>query len=53
MRIKALLIAEEIMKQYQLIDKVYNGYVYMEIRKGVYGLHQEGIISHIQLKGHL
>ena len=53
MRIKSSLIPEEITKQYHLSDKIHNGYIYMEIRKGVYGLTQVGIISHTQLKIHV
>ena len=50
---KASLIPDEIMQQYNLYDKIHNGYLYMEICKGVYGLPQAGIISHKQLKEHL
>ena len=53
MRIKASLIPKEIMKQYQITDKIHNGYIYMEIRKCMYGLPQSGIINHTQLKGHI
>jgi hypothetical protein len=53
MRIHADLVPDEIIQQYNLQDKIVNGYVYMEIRKGMYGLPQAGIIAHNQLKEHL
>ena len=53
MHIKASLIPEEIMKHYQLVDNIHNGYVYMEISKGMYGFPKAGIIYHTQLKVHL
>ena len=53
MHIKASLIPEYIMKHYQLADNIHNGYVYMEIRKVMYGFPQSGTISHTQLKGHI
>ena len=37
MHTKASLVPEEIMKQYHLVDKIHNGYIYMEIRKEIYG----------------
>ena len=49
-RIKASIIPKEIIQQYQLADKINNGFVYMEIRKGIYVLPQEGIIDHTQIK---
>ena len=50
MRIKASLIPKEIIQQYQLVDKIHNGCIYMEISKGMYGLPQSGIIAHTQIK---
>ena len=41
------------MKHYQLSDKIHNGYVYTEIRKGVYFLTQASIIPHTKQKVHL
>ena len=46
MRIKASLTPEEIMQQYQLVDEIHNGFVYMEIRKGMHALPQSSIIDH-------
>jgi hypothetical protein len=53
MRISADLIPDEIMDQYNLRSKIVNGFIYMEIRKGMYGLPQAGIIAHNLLKEHL
>ena len=50
---KESIIPEDIMQQYQLADNIHNVFVYMETRKGTYGLPQSGIISHTQLKEHL
>ena len=46
-------ILEEIMSQYALHTLVFNGYVLVEIRKGVYGLLQAGIITQKILNAHL
>jgi len=35
-------IPETIIKQYNLLEKAHNGMVYVEIRKGMYGLPQAG-----------
>eukprot|EP00956_Cyclotella_meneghiniana_P034829 scaffold108469_cov21-Cyclotella_meneghiniana.AAC.1 len=40
MRIKADIIPEEFKKAYNLHSKIYKGYVYCEIRRGMYGLPQ-------------
>jgi len=53
MRIKVDLIPVEFMDEYNLHNKVYNGYVYCEIRRGMYGLPQAGIIANQQLKKRL
>jgi hypothetical protein len=39
------IIPQEIIDQYELLPLVHNGYVYIEIRKGMYGLPQAGIIA--------
>ena len=49
-RIKASIIPKEIIQQYQLVDKIHNGFIYMEISKGMYGFPQSGIIAHTQIK---
>lgn len=49
MRIRVDLIPECIMQQYNLHDKVHRGYIYVEIRKGMYGLPQAGRIANDRL----
>ena len=39
------LIPEKIIQQYDLRNKCKNGFVYMQIEKGVYGLPQAGILA--------
>ena len=46
-------IPEEIVIQYDLKKLEKNGYVYMEIRKGIPGLKQAGKIANDRLKNHL
>ena len=50
MKIKAELVPEEFKKQYKLHDKIYKGFIYMEIRRGCYGLPQSGILANKLLK---
>jgi hypothetical protein len=38
-------LPEEIILQYNLGDIVHNGYIYLEVRKGMYGLPQAGILA--------
>jgi hypothetical protein len=53
MRIPLWAIPECIMKQYKLADLAHNGYVLVEIRKGMYGLPQAGKIAYDRLVKHL
>ena len=53
MRVPVHMIPEEIMKLYNLYDKVVDGYVYVKICKGMYGLPQAGRIANEQLKDKL
>jgi hypothetical protein len=53
MQIPVRDIPEIIMQNYQLHDKVHNGYVLVEIRKGMCGLPQAGIIAKNRLVKHL
>ncbi|KAL7479054.1 hypothetical protein ACHAW6_004800 [Cyclotella cf. meneghiniana] len=39
------IIPEHIIEQYNLHEKAKNGYVYMEIRRAMYGLPQAGILA--------
>ena len=46
MRLKMNNMPENIIEQYKLQDKVTkDGYVYVQIKKGMYGLPQAGIIA--------
>jgi hypothetical protein len=53
MRMPIALFPPDIIDHYQLAGKVLNGYVYMEIRKGMYGLPQAGILANKLLKKRL
>eukprot|EP00804_Cyclotella_cryptica_P025224 CCRYP_010323-RA/>CCRYP_010323-RA protein AED:0.29 eAED:0.29 QI:0/0/0/1/0/0/3/0/661 len=50
MRIKTDLVPEEFKQVYKLHDKIHNGFIYMEIRRGCYGLPQSGILANKLLK---
>jgi hypothetical protein len=45
MRLAINTLPDEIIQQYKLLDLVHDGYVYVEIRRGMYGLPQAGIIA--------
>jgi hypothetical protein len=49
MRIPVHQIPKEIYDQYNLQEITHNGFVYVEIRKGIYGLPQAGILANTQL----
>ena len=53
MRIPAKDIPADIMEQYNLAPLVHNGHVLTEIRKGMYGLPQAGILAYNRLVQHL
>ena len=53
MRISVKVIPKCIMDQYKLAGLVHNGYVMVEINKGMYGLPQAGILANDQLQAHL
>jgi hypothetical protein len=44
---------DSIIAQYKLLDLVHNGYVLVEIMKGMYGLPKVGILDYEQLVAHL
>jgi hypothetical protein len=50
MKIRADLIPDVFLDQYNLRDKIYKGFGYCEIRRGMYGLPQAGIIANQLLK---
>jgi hypothetical protein len=45
MRIPIKLIPQEIIDQYNLLELVSDGHVYIEVQKGLYGLPQSGILA--------
>ena len=53
MRMPINLIPQEFIDLYDLSSKVKNGFVYMEIRRGMYGLPQSGILANKLLKERL
>ena len=53
MKISLACIPDKIIDQYSLRTLSYDGWVYLEIRKGMPGLKQAGHISNDRLKAHL
>ncbi|KAL7530049.1 hypothetical protein ACHAXR_003282 [Thalassiosira sp. AJA248-18] len=53
MRMPVDLIPPEIIELYNLQPKIKNGYVYMEIQRGMYGLPQSGMLANKLLKERL
>jgi hypothetical protein len=53
MKMPIALIPADIIAHYNLNEKVLDGYVYMDIRKGMYGLPQAGILANKLLKKRL
>jgi hypothetical protein len=53
MRIPTSAIPDCIMTEYKLEPLVHNGFVVVELRKGIYGLPQAGLLANLQLKRHL
>ena len=49
MRIPINQIPQEIIDEYNVHDLVHNGHAYVEIRRGMYGLPQAGIMTNKQL----
>jgi hypothetical protein len=50
MKIPYALLPDNIIDHYQLQEKVLDGYVYMEIHKGMYELPQASILANKLLK---
>ena len=50
MRMPLSFIPQDIIQHYGLPAKALKGYIYMEIRKGMYGLPQAGILANKLLK---
>jgi hypothetical protein len=53
MRISINSVPQSIVDQYQLLDLVHNGFILVEISRGMYVLPQAGILSYNQLVTHL
>ena len=53
LKILIKIIPQEVINTYDLIRKQCDGYIYVRIKKGMYGLVQTGIITHDALKEHL
>eukprot|EP00804_Cyclotella_cryptica_P016149 CCRYP_004247-RA/>CCRYP_004247-RA protein AED:0.38 eAED:0.38 QI:0/0/0/1/1/1/2/0/365 len=53
MKIKAALIPTEFMDAYNLHGKVYKGFIWMEIRRTMYGLPEAGVLSNQLLRKRL
>jgi hypothetical protein len=53
MKMPLSLFLQDIINHYSLLDKALNGYIYMEICKGMYGLSQAGILVNKFLKKRL
>jgi hypothetical protein len=50
MKMPLTLFPSDIIEYYKLMDTALDGYVYMEIWKGVYGLPQAGVLANKLLK---
>ena len=54
MRMKLDMFPEDVIEEYNFRDRVEpNGYVYIEVRKGMYGLSQVGLLAQKLLEKHL
>ena len=52
-KISINLIPQEVIDEYNLMDKQINCFLYVRVEKGMYGLVQAVIIAHTALKEHL
>jgi hypothetical protein len=50
MKIPIAILTDNIIEHYQFQEKVLDGYIYMEMHKGMYGLPQAGILANKLLK---
>lgn len=53
MKLPWKLFPEDIRRKYKLYEKEHNGYIYMKINKGMYGLKQAATLAFHQLVDHL
>ena len=49
MKIASKYIPDDIKQRYNLQDKITNGYIYIKIKRGMYGLKQAAVLAHEQL----
>ena len=49
-KITLILIPQDVIDKYNLMDKQINVFLYIQVDKGMYGLFQVGIITHTLLK---
>ena len=47
------LFTDEIVEEYQINIILHKGYIYVEIRKGIYGLKEAWILAYTALVNHL
>jgi hypothetical protein len=52
-RIPVSMVPEKIMDEYNLHALVHNRYLFVEVRKGMYGLPQAGLLANVLLKKRL
>ena len=52
-KIAISLISKEVIDEYNTMAKQINGFIYVRLENGIYGLVQAGIIAHMALKEHL
>ena len=53
MKVKLEIIPQEVINQYELTRIDHEGWICIEIRKGIYGLPQAGRLANDRLKAHL
>ena len=53
LKMEIKIIPQEIIDKYDLLNKQYDGFLYVRIEKGMYGLVQAGIIAHQAITEHL
>jgi len=53
MRIPVAVLPDAIIEHYQLCPLIHKGHVYVEIRRGMYGLPQAGKLANVQLQNFL
>ena len=52
-KISIILIPQEISDEYNLMDNKFNSFIYVKVKKGMYGLVQAGLIAHTALRENL